>query len=86
MRTVRTVKRRRQFLEELARTGNVEKACALVGMGKSAAYCWKREDEAFSNEWNTAVERVIDAVEAKLIEQAMTDDTPAGVTSPRFWW
>jgi hypothetical protein len=83
-RTVRTLKARTRFLDELARTGNVERSAAAAGFSRSVSYEWREQDEAFRREWDSAVQAVMDQIEAKLIEQARTDDSPAGVTSRIF--
>jgi hypothetical protein len=83
-RTIRTPRRRQAFLQRLGETGNVEAACGAVGIGRSAVYAWRREDPAFAAEWDEAIEAVMDAIEAKVIDQALHDDGPAGVTSRIF--
>jgi hypothetical protein len=83
-RTIRTLKCRRLFLADLAATGNVEAACLAVGVGRSAMYAWRREDSDFAAEWDAAITAVVDRVEAKLVDQALHDEGPAGVTSRIF--
>jgi hypothetical protein len=83
-RTIRTLKRRQAFLASLAATGNVEAACRAVGVGRSAIYAWRREDSDFAAEWDAAITAVMDRVEAKVIDQALHDERPAGVTSLIF--
>src|SRR6516165_7484807 len=80
-RTIRTQKTRRILLAQLAATGSVEKACAAAGIGRSAAYAWRRECEEFRAEWNNVIDGLVDEAEAKLFDQARNDDGPAGVTS-----
>jgi hypothetical protein len=83
-RTIRTLKRRQVFLTSLAATGNVEAACRAIGVGRSAIYAWRREDSDFAAEWDAAINAVVDRVEAKLVDQALHDEGPAGVTSRIF--
>jgi hypothetical protein len=83
MRTIRTPKRRKAFLAKLAEHGNVETACREAGMGKSAAYKWKREAPDFSDEWDAVIDefldREVESVRVSLIEQAKKGDTVAAI-------
>ena len=51
-----TAERQRKFIEQLALTGNVGEACALVGLSSSSLYrlCQKAGADSFVRAWNAA--------------------------------
>jgi hypothetical protein len=83
-RTIRTLNQRRAFIDVLTRTGNVVKACAAANMGRTAAYAWREADPVFREEWDAAIAEVLDCIEAKTIDQALTDDGPVGAQMRMF--
>ena len=66
-----TPDRRVRFLHHLAVTGNVRRACALVGVSAQAAYVHKRRDAAFAHGWAAALLLARDAAEEVLAERAL---------------
>ncbi len=72
MKTIRTDRAREVFLKTLAATCNVSAACRQAKLGRSAAYAWKREDDAFSAEWEDAVAVAIDELEGAAYERAIS--------------
>lgn len=66
-----TPDRRVRFLHLLATTGNVRRACALVGVSAQAAYVHKRRDAAFAHGWQAALLLARDAAEEVLAERAL---------------
>jgi hypothetical protein len=47
-RTVRTDRAREIFLKTLAATCNVSRSARRAGMGRTAAYDWRSDDEDFA--------------------------------------
>ncbi len=70
VRTVRTVRARATFLATLETTCNVAESARAAGMGRSAAYDWKRDDEAFAADWEQALESAADKLEQVAFERA----------------
>ena len=66
-----TVPRRVRFLHMLATTGNVRRACAMVGVSAQSAYVHKRRDAAFAHGWDAALLLARDAAEEVLAERAL---------------
>jgi hypothetical protein len=58
------------FLDELARTANVTRASALVGVTPRCAYLWRQADEAFAAAWAEAVELGTNALEDEAVRRA----------------
>lgn len=50
-----TAARKAQFLDDLAGHGNVQAACARVGLSREAAYRLRRRDELFARAWAAAL-------------------------------
>lgn len=70
-RSIRTKKNREAFLKALDKArGNVSDACDVIGIGRTAAYKWKAEDEVFRVEWDDVVDKHTDALESKVYERA----------------
>jgi hypothetical protein len=66
-----TPRRRVRFLNVLATTGNVRRACHEVGVSPQSAYVHKRRDAAFAHGWNAALILARDAAEEVLAERAL---------------
>ncbi len=66
-----TKQARKHFLERLAETGNVTRACELAGVGRARAYALREEDEAFAAAWAEAEEIAADALELEARRRAM---------------
>lgn len=79
-RTIRTPKKRAAFLDALARTGNVSESATLAGIGRSAAYDWRRDDSTFAADWEAAVDEAADRMEREALRRAVE-----GVDEPVFY-
>lgn len=80
-RTIRTLENRGKFLEALAASaGNVSVACHAIGIGRTSAYDWKREDLEFSVLWDDIIEKTTDALEQEIYRRAHD-----GVEKPVFY-
>lgn len=70
-KTKKTAARIKTFLEALDhRKGNVSAACEAIGIGRTAAYTWRKDDPDFAERWNDIVDKHMDALEAKIYERA----------------
>jgi hypothetical protein len=79
--TIRTQERRRRFLDALVETGgNVSRSCDLANFGRRAAYDWRRDEAEFAAEWDEAVNRGLDALEAEARRRAFE-----GIEEPVFY-
>lgn len=72
MKTIRTDRARAKFIEHLAASCNVSAACRAANISRAAAYAWRAEDDAFSQEWADAEAEAIDNLEGVAYERAMT--------------
>ena len=66
-----TLERRVRFLHILATSGNVRRACEVVGVSPQSAYVHKRRDAAFAHGWAAALLLARDAAEEMLAERAL---------------
>lgn len=81
MRTIRTPKRRLNFLQSLRGTGgNVTLSCEMAGISKRAAYDWREVDPNFATAWNEAVEAGTEELELEARRRALI-----GVEEPVFY-
>ncbi len=71
MQTIRTDRAREAFLGALRTTCNVSAACRSADISRTAAYAWRREDEAFALEWEDAEGEAIDQLEGVAYERAI---------------
>lgn len=62
-RKVLHLKKRKLFLEELARSGNVSAAANFAGLARNDFYDVRKEDPEFAAAWETAIEQAADALE-----------------------
>ena len=69
-RTKLTLEKRRIFLESLEEDGNVSKAAKLIGIRRQYAYELKQKDSNFSQEWDEAVNIVLDNLESEIYGRA----------------
>jgi len=80
-RTIRTKRIRERFLKALdAATGNVSDACEAIGIGRTAAYKWRREDDALRELWDDIVDKHMDALESEIYRRAFE-----GCNKPVFY-
>ena len=68
---VLTPARKRRFLDELARHGNVRVAAARVGVSRSGVYLARGRDGAFAAAWRAALVLGRDAAVAEVAERAL---------------
>jgi len=76
-RTVRTAKKRQQFLKALSNGLWVGAAAASAGLGRTAVYAWRHDDAQFAAEWEDAFERGTDMFENALRGLAAKGDLGA---------
>lgn len=69
-RTERTHKKREAFLNALAETASVVKACDVAKVGRRTVYDWRRDDEAFAEAWERALDIGTDALEDEATRRA----------------
>lgn len=69
-RTNRTNKKRAEFLDALAETASVVRACEVSGVPRRTAYDWRRDDEEFAAEWERALDIGTDALEDEATRRA----------------
>ncbi len=61
---------RRAFIDALATTGNVIRACEMAGVDRRAVYRLRASDEAFAASWAEAQELGVDALEDEATRRA----------------
>lgn len=69
-----TVAHRTAFLEELARSCNVTRACAAAGASASPFYKLRQRDETFAAGWDEAMATGYARLEAELMAAALGED------------
>lgn len=72
-------RKKRDFIDALARTGNVSEAARRAGLSRSRAYQLRRADRAFAGEWEEAIEVAVDRLEAEARHRAVE-----GIEQPHF--
>ncbi len=75
-----TLKQRNKFLTHLSETGNVSSACRASGVMRHKAYAFRKVNQDFALEWESAMEDHLDALEAALHQRAMN-----GVEKPVYY-
>jgi hypothetical protein len=70
MRTIRSPKKRKLFLDALRETGVIAYACKLAGIGQTAAYKWRDDEEDFARDWSEALEEALDMLELEARRRA----------------
>ncbi len=53
------------FLAELAKTGNVSGSARTASIDRKTAYNWRKDDDAFLEDWDDALGVATDALEAE---------------------
>jgi hypothetical protein len=67
-----TPKKKAQFLDVLAQTGNVRQAAKTVGFSANRFYVHRRQDHAFAQAWEQTMEQAMDIVlEPEAIRRAV---------------
>lgn len=75
-RLVRTYKRRRIFLDQLAVGSSVSFAAHAAGMTSSQVKAWRRSDPDFAKDWDEAEEEGTDFIEDAATERALKKSDP----------
>ena len=70
-RTKLTVEKKQKFLEVVSETANVSRACEAIAMSRVRLYEVRKEDEAFKEQWDAAVEIGIAALEDEATRRAV---------------
>ena len=78
--TDKTNRLTRVFLKVLAECGNVSMAASQSGLNRSHAYELRERDEQFAREWDEAMDKAIDTLEAEAWRRAR-DGVPEFVTT-----
>lgn len=73
-----TARKKGLFLEALAVTCNVRRACAKVGLSDRGAYAERAKDAAFREEWRTTLESAREVLTTMLIERSARGSRPPG--------
>lgn len=63
------------FLNAIATEGTVKQACAVAGISRQHAYRERQANEEFAIAWHDAIEDLVDGLERKAVEVALTGDT-----------
>jgi hypothetical protein len=71
-----TARKKKRFLEALAATCNVRRACARVGMSDRSAYAERAKDAAFREDWQTSLESSRGVLQTMLIERSARGGRP----------
>jgi hypothetical protein len=72
--------RRKRFLELLARTGNVTRSAAAVGVARQNIYAAREVDPEFRRAWDEAIDAGMDDLEGEVLRRAR-DGIPEPVVS-----
>jgi len=71
VRTIRTAKKRKALIAAVeACAGNVTRACKLANVSRNAVWEWSRDEPAFSDELEAAIERGADLLEEEAVRRA----------------
>lgn len=73
MRTIRTNRARKRFLQRLSETCNVSEAARCARISRRAAYDWRNDDPEFAAAWKDAEEEAADTLEMEAWTRATTD-------------
>lgn len=65
-----TVKLKEKFLARFSECGNVQSACATIGIGRTTLYQWKERDPAFKTLMDAAGEDAADRLETEAWRRA----------------
>lgn len=75
-RFVRTYKRRKIFLDQLAVGASISFAAEAAGGTVSNFRAWKKSDPDFASDWEDAIESGTDFIEDVALERALTKSDP----------
>jgi hypothetical protein len=59
------------FLNTLAETGQVKKACDAVGISTPTAYRYRQRNSAFAAQWQEAVSAAVEVIESEVIRRSI---------------
>jgi len=71
--------KKKAFIECLTQKYSVYHSCRAVGIGRSTAYQWRKDDKQFASDWEAALDDAVDALESSLYERAIKSDTTAAI-------
>lgn len=71
-----TAKKRKQFLEALAETGNVSSSADGCGVSRQALYKYRHRNAKFAQEWDEAIVVATDALEDEARRRALGYEEP----------
>jgi transposase-like protein len=69
-RTTRTPEKEAAFLDALAETASVTRACETAGIARRTAYDWRDADPEFAKAWDAAVQLGTEALEDEAVRRA----------------
>lgn len=75
----KTLEKRQHFLEALAQTCSVLRACEIAEVSRAAVYKWRDADAEFAKQWELARARGADALEDEAVRRAYE-----GIEEPIF--
>lgn len=78
-REAQTVKKKAAFLAALEKGLSVSGAGNVAKISRTTAYRWQREDEAFAEAWDDALEGGTDLLEDILLQRAKEDSDTLGI-------
>ncbi len=63
--------KKRNFLREFARCGNVTQAALAIKLAPQVAYVWRKKDKKFAAEWEDALNQAADLMEKEARRRAV---------------
>ncbi len=75
-----TAKKKQQFLERLAATGNVTGCAEAFGLARPTLYRHRKEDSEFAESWDEAIELAVEVLEDEARRRGVE-----GVEEPVFY-
>lgn len=76
-RTKRTPEKGERLLRQLALGKSVSAACKLEGIGRTAYYEWRKQDPAFAEAADEAIEQGTDRLEDEAMRRALNRKSPS---------
>lgn len=68
-----------KFIRTLSETYSIAYACRSIGIGRTTAQLWRKQDAAFDQEWENALDSAMDRLESSLLERGLEKDTTAAI-------
>jgi hypothetical protein len=72
----RTARWKKRFLDALRESPHIGLACAAAGIGRTAAYEARKNDPAFSAQWQETLDASLDDIEVKAVHLALQGNVP----------